>query len=336
MRSLPLRPLSAIYFLLLAGAFFFSVSCHKDSAITGNEVLDIELPKGFPSIAHPPDNLPTQNRITLGEKLFFDKSLSRDSTFSCGSCHLPELFFTDGKPVAIGIDDRVGTRNAPTLFNIAYATSLFWDGGIATLEEQVVGPIQNPLEMDVNINTVVERLNQDPAYVDLFLKAYNRVPDVYSLTRAIACYERTLISGNSRYDRFLQYGENVLSESEIKGKNIFFGEKGECFHCHGTYYFSSNRFENNGLYSVYADSGRARITLDPDDYGKFKVPTLRNIALTAPYMHDGSLATLEEVIEHYNSGGHPSATKSNFVGPMNLTEEEKTSLFNFLATLTEE
>jgi cytochrome c peroxidase len=234
------------------------------------------------------------------------------------------------------VGDQNGTRNAPTLYNIAYAPALFWDGGVPTLEEQVVGPIQNPLEMAMNINAVVTRLLKHPDYVALFEQAYNQPPDVYALSRAIASYERTLYSGNSRYDRYLQDEDSsALNPSEIRGKNIFFGEKGECFHCHGEYNFTNYSYQNNGLYAVYADSGRERITLNPDDYGKFKVPSLRNIAATAPYMHDGSLTTLEEVVDHYNSGGHPDATTSFFIKPLGFTDQDKADLVNFLKALTD-
>ncbi len=325
--------------LFFAAGFIFS--CTKspdlDEQEAGNTVITLAVPKGFPYPDIPVDNLPTQNRIDLGRKLFFDPILSRDSTISCSSCHHSDLYFTDGLPLSLGIDSNHAFRNAPSLINVAYQPYMFWDGGVPTIEQQVLAPISNPLEMDFDVNAVIERLKQHAEYVTLFKKAYNQEPTVFALTRAIANYERTLFSGRSAYDEFQYYGNaSALSASSLNGKNIFFGEKGECFHCHNEYNFTDNSFKNNGLYLQYADSGRARITLLPSDVGKFKVPSLRNIAMTAPYMHDGSIATLSDVIEHYNSGGKPHPNKSGLIKPLNLTEQEKEDLLNFLLSLTDQ
>ncbi len=318
--------------------FIFFSSCKKDptNEDTGNEVITLQVPKGFPYPAIPSDNQPTQNRIDLGKKIFFDPILSRDSTISCSSCHHTDKKFTDGLQFSIGIDGNHTIRNAMTILNTAYQPYMFWDGGNPTLEQQVLAPISNPVEMDFDVNQVVARMNNHPEYPLLFEKAYNQAPSVYTLTRAIACYERTLFTGKSRYDDYL-YDNNTaaLTPSEINGKNIFFGEKGECFHCHNEYNFTDYSFKNNGLYLNYADSGRARITALQSDVGKFKVPSLRNVELTAPYMHDGSLATLEDVIEHYNSGGQPHPNKSGLIQPLNLTTQEKQDLVNFLKSLTD-
>lgn len=310
----------------------------KDPPIegSGNEVITLQIPKGFPYPLIPSDNQPTQNRIDLGKKIFFDPILSRDSSISCSSCHHTDKKFTDGLQFSIGIDSNHTTRNSMTILNTAYQPSMFWDGGVPTLEQQVLAPIANPLEMDFDINMVVARMNNHADYPALFQKAYHLPPTVYTLTRAIACYERTLFTGKSRYDDYL-YNNNTqaLNASELNGNNIFFGEKGECFHCHGEYNFTDYSFKNNGLYLFYADSGRARITLSQSDVGKFKVPSLRNIELTAPYMHDGSKATLEDVVDHYNSGGQPHPNKSGLIQPLNLTIQEKQDLVNFLKTLTD-
>lgn len=325
--------------LFFAAGFIFSCvkSPDLDEQEAGNTVITLAVPKGFPYPDIPVDNLPTQNRIDLGRKLFFDPILSRDSTISCSSCHHSDLYFTDGLPLSLGIDSNHAFRNAPSLINVAYQPYMFWDGGVPTIEQQVLAPISNPLEMDFDVNAVIERLKQHAEYVTLFKKAYNQEPTVFALTRAIANYERTLFSGRSAYDEFQYYGNaSALSASSLNGKNIFFGEKGECFHCHNEYNFTDNSFKNNGLYLQYADSGRARITLLPSDVGKFKVPSLRNIAMTAPYMHDGSIATLSDVIEHYNSGGKPHPNKSGLIKPLNLTEQEKEDLLNFLLSLTDQ
>ena len=324
-----------IRYLFIALTF---TACKKDSAIVAIDevVIPLNIPKGFPNPKIPDDNKPTLARIALGKKLFEDKLLSRNYTISCSTCHVTEKAFTDQKQFSIGIDNKIGIRNAPTIFNLAYNTSFFWDGGVPTLEQQVIAPIENPLEMDFDPNKVIERLKLDSSYVRLFKKAYNQAPSIFSLTRAIANYERTIMSGNSRYDDYLQNNnKSALTTSEVNGMNIFNGEKGECFHCHNAYNFTDNSFKNNGIYEVYADSGRERITLNSSDKGKFKVPSLRNIALTAPYMHDGSFNTLEEVIDHYNSGGKQNVNKSFFIKPLGLTETEKQDLINFLKSLTE-
>ncbi len=305
--------------------------------ISGNEVLTLDVPKGFPYPDIPADNQPTQNRIDLGKMLFFDPILSRDSTISCGSCHHTALYFTDGLAHSMGIDSQLTPRNAPSIINVAYQPYMFWDGGVPTIEQQVLAPISNPLEMDFDVNAVVARLNNHPAYPALFEKAYGQPPSVFTLTRAIANYERSLFSGTSQFDEFQYYNKtDALSPSALNGKSIFFGESGECFHCHNEFNFTDNSFKNNGLYLNYADSGRARITLLSGDVGKFKVPSLRNIAMTAPYMHDGSIATLEEVVEHYNSGGKPHPNKSGLIKPLNLTIQEREDLVNFLKALTDQ
>lgn len=320
------------------GFFILFSGCKKDPAIEdiGNEVITLQVPKGFPYPVIPSDNQPTQNRIDLGKKIFFDPILSRDSTISCGSCHHTDKKFTDGLQFSNGIAGKQTTRNSMTILNTAYQPYMFWDGGVPNLEQQVLAPIENPLEMDFDINKVVARLNSHSEYPKLFQKAYNLPPSVYTLTRALACYERTLFTSKSRYDEYLyENNTQALNASEINGMNIFFAEKGECFHCHGEYNFTDYSFKSNGLYLNYADSGRARITGLQSDVGKFKVPSLRNIEFTAPYMHDGSLATLEEVIEHYNIGGKPHPNKSGLIQPLNLTAQEKQDLVNFLKTLSD-
>ncbi len=323
--------------LLLFGIIFIS-ACQKDPQIpdTGNELIQLNIPVGFPYPKIPADNEPTANRVALGEKLFFDAILSRDNSISCASCHHTDKKFTDGLPLSIGINGLRTPRNAMTIVNVAYQPNMFWDGGVPNLEQQVLAPIENPHEMDFDINKVVERLKNNSEYVGLFQKAYNQDPSVYSLTRAIACYERTLFSDKSRYDDYLyDKNEQALSASEKNGMEIFFGERGECFHCHGQYNFTDYSFQNNGLYLNYLDSGRARVTTLAKDVGKFKVPSLRNVAQTAPYMHDGSIATLEGVIEHYNSGGKAHPNKSGLLLPMKLTDQEKQDLVNFLKALSD-
>lgn len=328
---------TVIHLLFLAIAV---TACKKDVPIPatideGNRVITLSIPADFPYPDIPLDNQPTKNRIVLGKLLFHDPILSRDNTISCSSCHQESRFFSDDLAVSTGIDGRQGIRNAPSLLNSAYLPNMFWDGGNPTLEQQVLGPINNPNEMDYDVNEVVKKLQQDPIYPSLFQKAYNQAPSVYALTRAIACYERTLIKGTSRYDNYLLGDTSALNQSEKNGMNIFFGEQGECFHCHQGFALSDYSFRNNGLYLVYADSGRARITQMPSDIGKFKVPSLRNVEMTAPYMHDGSIATLEDVVEHYNSGGKNHPNKSPIIKPLYLTVQEKQNLIHFLKSLTD-
>jgi cytochrome c peroxidase len=301
-----------------------------------NQYIKLKIPHGFPYPPIPPDNQPTKERIALGKRLFSDPILSRDSTISCATCHIESKYFTDGLPKSKGIEGRTAFRNAPTLVNCAYLPNTMWDGGVPTLEQQVLAPISNPLEMDFDINSVVARLLAHPIYLNLFRRAYGLLPSVYTLTRAIACYERTLFSRNCRYDDFLHHRDSsTLSNSEKRGMALFFGERGECFHCHGEYNFTDYSFKNNGLYLVYPDSGRARITLNKGDLGMFRVPSLRNIALTAPYMHDGSLPTLKAVIDHYNRGGEAHFNKSGLLTPMHLSESEIQDLVAFLNALTD-
>lgn len=311
------------------------VSCKKED--TNTTTYPLAIPKGFPKPVIPPDNYPSEDRVEFGRRLFMDPVLSKDSSIACVSCHKLDMKFTDGLPVSIGIEGRHGIRNAPTILNSAYLNTTLWDGGVPNLEQQVLAPIENPNEMDFNLPDIVARLNQIASYKELSMKAYGQLPSIYSITRAIACFERTLYTGISKYDRYTYYNEpNALNASEKRGMTLFFNERGDCFHCHGGYNFTDHSFQNNGLYEYYADSGRARITLNDDDVGLFKVPSLRNVANTAPYMHDGSLATLEDVIEHYNSGGKYHRNKSSILYQMHLTVQEKADLVAFLKALSDE
>lgn len=320
-------------FPVLAAVILFASGCRKDEVIP-SYVLDI--PTGFPEMEIPADNELTRERVELGKKLFFDKMLSSDYSVSCASCHLPEYGFSDPEQFSRGVGNATGFRNSVSLANVGYNTLFFRDGGSLSLELQIEAPLTSAEEMNMTYQEIMERLNNDATYPDLFMKAYNREPDPFSITRAIAAYERTLISGNSRYDKYFYQGnENALTESEKRGMELFNSSKTNCSQCHGGFNFTSFGFENNGLYEFYADSGRARITTLSTDAGKFKVPTLRNIAVTAPYMHDGSISTLEEVIAHYESGGKTHENKSQFITGFQLSSQEKTDLINFLNSLTD-
>lgn len=295
----------------------------------------LQVPKGFPVPEFPDDNQLTEARWALGKRLFYDPGLSKDGTISCATCHLAEYAFTDTRTVSEGVDQRLGSRNAPTLANIAYHPYLTREGGVPSLEMQILVPIQEHAEFDFNILLIAERLNADSSYVRASLDAYNRPPDAFVITRAISCFERTLISGQSRYDFYINGSKTELSESEIKGKNLFFSERLACSQCHSGYNFTNYAFENNGLYEVYSDQGRFRLTGDTADEALFKVPTLRNIEVTAPYMHNGSISNLEEVVEHYNSGGKGHKHKSSLIKQLYLSASEKEDLIAFMKPLTD-
>lgn len=296
----------------------------------------VAVPPGFPALPVPAGNMLTEARVELGKRLFYDKQVSRTGEVACASCHLPDHAFSDPRQFSLGVEGRVGGRNAPSVVNLAYNTSFFWDGGAPTLEQQVIGPIINPLEMDMTMGEVVERLATDPTYVSSFEDAYGTEPIPGSLTKAVASFMRTIVSGDSRYDRYQQGDHAALDDSEKRGMAIFTGERGECFHCHVGFNFTNNDFRDNNLYAVYQDIGRAKVTELEEDVGKFKVPTLRNVALSAPYMHDGSLATLEDVVEHYSSGGKLNANSDPTIQPLDLTAQEKSDLVAFLKALTDE
>lgn len=308
------------------------------AAVVGctNQGSQVQLPPDFPALPVPKDNQLTPARVSLGKRLFYDAQLSRTSEVSCSSCHVPEHAFADPRPLSIGVDGHRGQRNAPSLVNAAYGTSFFWDGGAPTLEQQAIGPMTNPLEMDMKLEEVVARVSADPSYVAQFQAAYGMAPSTGTLTKALASFERTIVGGDSRYDRYQRGDRGALDDAEKRGMDIFFGERGECFHCHVGFNLTNNEFRSDNLYDGSGDIGRAKVTELPSDVGKFKVPTLRNVAVTAPYMHDGSLATLDEVVEHYSSGGINNATSDPIIQPLELTAQEKSDLVSFLVALTDE
>jgi cytochrome c peroxidase len=324
-----------VRFFSFSALLFFLFACKKEENNSTNSPLNV-VPQGFPAPTIPIDNQFSEARFQLGKRLFYDPILSRDSTISCASCHNQQLGFTDGLVVSEGIEKRKGTRNASALFNLAYAPHYLREGGVPTLEMQVLVPIAEHAEMDFNIVNVAERLNKDSNFVKQSWLCYNRKPDPYVITRAIANFERTLFSGNSPYDKYTFQNDNkALTKSELRGKDLFFSERLACAKCHSGFNFTNYAFENNGLYKVYKDAGRFRLTEKENDRALFKIPSLRNIEKTAPYMHDGSLNTLIEVIEHYNNGGKQHPHKSNLIKPLNLTNQEKDDLLAFLKSLTD-
>ncbi len=316
----------------------FITSCKTDPLIQCEPEYELMIPAGFDQPEIPLDNPFTAEKIALGKKLFYDKSLSIDSTVSCGNCHNQSLAFSDNVAISLGVNGTSGFRNAPTLANLAWAPVMLKDGGNPTLETQILIPLETHFEMGFNMLLLVQRLRNDPAYVEEFYNVFEKEIDPFGITRAIAAFERTMISGNSRYDQYqFQGDENALSESEKNGMNLFFSPALNCSSCHAGFLLTDNTFQNNGFFADYsADSGRARITWLHDDVGKFRVPSLRNIALTGPYMHDGSIVTLGEIIDRYASGGSGHENQSERIHSFTISAEEKNNLINFLNSLTDE
>jgi cytochrome c peroxidase len=295
--------------------------------------FDLRFPEDFPEPYVPEHNELTDARIKLGEKLFFEKALSRDSTISCATCHNPSFAFTDRKTKAEGINGSFLDRNTPTLTNVAYNKMFLLDGVNPSLENQALVPFHENREFDLHVLIAADRLSNDSDYVNLAMLAYSTKPNPHVITSALASYQRTLISKNSKYDGYINK-ELDLTEEEIHGKKIFF-DKLYCSECHSGFNFTNNHLANNGLYDIYEDSGRIRLTGNIDDRAIFKVPSLRNIGITYPYMHDGSMKSLKEVVYHYMSGGKNHENKSNIIKPFSLKEKEIDNLISFLHTLTD-
>jgi cytochrome c peroxidase len=353
-------------YLTVVGLFILSLmtieACKKDT-INALDQAPPTTPYTPPSIrffrAMPQDpaNPMTLEGIALGKKLFFDPILSRDSTLSCAGCHKQANAFSDSRALSVGIDSIPGTRNAMALVNLAwYQNKFFWDGRVNTLRAQASLPIEAADEMHLPLVQAEQRLQRHPVYKDLFWKAFGaKTITVDLITKAIEQYEQTLISYNAPYDKYTR-DEAILSASELRGLVIFNTERGDCFHCHTTpelFVHPTKIFSNNGMDAAatvydFVDPGAGRVTGDTADYGKFKIPTLRNLAFTAPYMHDGRFATLDEVIESYNQGPKLSPTvdpiliekaqtrlRNTGVWGLQLSAQDKADLKAFLLTFTD-
>jgi len=329
------------------------MGCEKDIPVQyidnnfNTNPLNIETPSGFPYINQNSDI--TEEGVLLGRKLFYEKRLSQNNQMSCASCHIQEFGFSNGTRYSVGVSGISGELNAPSLSNLLWSSSFNWNGDEISLEEQAFRPITHPNELAENWINIINKLTKDPEYPNLFKAAFGTEEiDSIKITSAIAQFEKTMISSNSKFDKYLR-GEEQLTSSELNGFLLFNqdplinGKGGDCFHCHGgqsNLLFHDNALHNNGLDSTqYLDEGLFLVTGNPLDKGKFRTPTLRNIEFSAPYMHDGRFETLEEVIEHYNSGGVYSSTispllKFNGIG-LNLTEQDKIDLVNFLKTLSD-
>ena len=328
--------------LLMLGfaGLFMLVSTSMIEAASSQVSYRPQMPLGLDDEAFkiPKDNLMTKEKVELGRLLFFDKRLSANNTIACANCHIPALAFTDGQPVSTGINNQQGGRSAPTAINRGFSTAQFWDGRAATLEDQSIGPFANLIEHGfVSHDQLIDKINTIQGYKKLF----NDIYGVDRLTkenvgRAIASFQRTLISGNSPFDKFDYDGDQkAISESAKRGKNLFF-DKARCNLCHMGVNFSDEKFHNIGIgwdASDTLDLGRYRVSKSEKDLGAFKTPTLREISKTAPYMHDGRFATLEDVIDHYNKGGVKNPFLDNQIVPLDLSKEEIKDLIAMLRSL---
>ncbi len=335
---------SRILIYLLCGLFTVGTSAAFGQTPAGTLPVDnlapdlslTAIPLGLASERPiPSDNKLTQARVQLGRRLFFDGRLSKDGTISCASCHIPEKAFASSDAVSTGVDGKLGTRNSPTVLNRAFGRSFFWDGRAATLEEQALMPIENPLEMDTKVISVLEQLRADPEYRKQFSEAYDGGISAENLARALASFQRVLLSGNSAVDRFHGGEFAALTTEERQGLWIF-ESRGACWRCHGDSNFTDEGFHNTGVSwgKAPADLGRFDVTAQDEDRGRFHTPTLRNVSITAPYMHDGSIKTLEEVVAFYSRGGNANPHLDSQLKPLNLTGKEQAALVAFLKALT--
>jgi cytochrome c peroxidase len=360
--------------VLLAGGAPLVAGLVKPPARGAGQVqvtYDWQLPRGFPEPRVPADNPMSAVKVELGRRLFYDRRLSGNQTFSCGNCHQQSRAFADPLPRGVGSTGEVHPRGAMALMNVAYAPVLTWaNPNVRSLEQQALLPMfgETPVELGLagKEHELIARLSADSSYPRRFAESFgDSTISVKRVTQAIAAFERSLISGRSPYDRYLAGERSALSAAARRGEALFFSERLECFHCHGGFNFTNTvdykgkgfvevEFHNTGLYNVDgkgaypADNpGLQELTGHADDMGKFKAPSLRNIALTAPYMHDGSVRTLEDALAHYASGGRTVATgpnrgigrrsphKSSFIKGFTLTPQERRDVLAFLQSLTD-
>jgi cytochrome c peroxidase len=319
---------------LIAAALLACVPYRSGPSAQGRFLANGPLPP--PPV--PADNPQTDAKIRLGMQLYFDKRLSNDNTISCASCHKPDVGWADPNPVSEGVGHAKGTRNAPTVLNSAYSPLQFWDGRAKDLEDQALGPIQNPVEMQMTMPIALDRLQSIPAYMSQFQDVFGTGPSEENVAEAIAAFERTVVSRNSAFDRYVQGDYSAMSRAAVRGMQLFNGGA-HCTACHSGPNFSDGRFHNLGIgyeNGEFKDVGRYKVTNRPEDMGTFKTPSLRNVALTAPYLHDGSEKTLIDVIDLYNRGGVPNPNLDRLMLPLSLTEREKADLAAFMEALTGE
>jgi cytochrome c peroxidase len=329
-------------------------ACKKEGNTFETTPYEIKKPSHFPKMIIPADNPMSVEGVALGRKLFYDKLLSLDNSISCASCHDQQAAFSDPKQYSTGVNGTIGNRNSMAIVNLGYQKFFFWDGRSKTLEEQILEPVPNPVEMHLSWDEALNRISANEYYKDQFYKIFKTTKiEKTHVAKAIAQFLRTLISSTSKFDVMYKVEnslalnekekliKNEITVSEWAGYDLFKSLNGaDCFHCHNGPMMQVEKYSNNGLDSNPLDFGRELVTKNPNDRAKFKVPTLRNIALTAPYMHDGRFATLDEVIEHYSSGIHLSPTIDPLIefanqGGVQLDAEQKALLKAFLLTLTD-
>ena len=292
-----------------------------------------------PNTYVPAENPLTKEKIELGRAIFFDKRMSKDNTIACASCHMAKKGFADGMPVSTGIKGQKGGRSAPVSFNRVYSKAQFWDGRAATLEDQSIGPFTNPIEHGfANHDEMVAKMKKMPGYRKLFQEVFGGEITIQDVGRAVASFQRTVLSGNSAVDKYDIGGDqNALSDSARRGLELFRG-KARCTRCHSGFNFTDEKFHNLGIGwdDNKVDLGRYMETKNPEDIGAFKTPTLREISRTAPYMHDGRFKTLEEVVKFYNQGGVKNPHQDNTIIPLEMTDDEQQDLVAMLKSLNGE
>jgi cytochrome c peroxidase len=304
------------------------------ASLLSAEEYELKVPLGLDAMRIPKDNPLTAEKIELGKQLYFDTRLSRNDTVSCASCHDPEKGWSNGEPVATGIGGQKGGRSAPTIINSGYSYFQFWDGRAKHVEGQALGPIQNPIEMDLTLEELTEKLNQIEGYREQFQQVFGTDVTSEGIAKAIGAFERTILSGDAPFDRYQAGDKQALSQAAQRGRELFFN-KAHCSACH-----SGPNFSDGGFHSIghgydsekqkFRDIGRHAISELGGDSGSFKTPTLREIARTAPYMHDGEFKTLREVVEYYNQGGNPNEYLDEEIFPLKLSEQEIDDLVTFL------
>ena len=308
------------------------VAAFASANTTYAQKFKLKLPKGLKKLKIPADNPLTKAKIELGKQLYFDKRLSADNTVSCASCHDPKKGWSNGARFATGFKGLKGGRSAPTIINAAYQYFQFWDGRALHLEGQALGPIENPIEMNLPLDKMEAKLNKIKGYQAAFEKAFGSAKITrQNVAKAIASFERTVLSGNAPYDQFKAGNKSALSAAAQRGMDVFFN-KAQCSACHAGPSFSDGGFHNIGvgIKNKKPDLGRFLVTKLEGDKGGFRTPTLREIARTAPYMHDGSLKTLEDVVEFYNKGGVMNPQLDEEIFPLKLTKQQKADLVTFL------
>ena len=335
-------------FAVIAGLLLcYNASEPSVSARPIGKTIAIPTPLGLPRVPIPADNSPTAETVELGRQLYFDPQLSSDGTVSCSSCHSPAFGMADSKPLSEGVAKKLGARNSPTVLNAAYYTKEFWDGRARSLEQQVEFPIQNPVEMAHTLRGVERKLSADPGYVAEFQQAFGPGPiTMHRVENALASFERTMLSGNSPFDRwYYGHDESAVSDSTKRGFEVFRNPKlGNCVTCHqvNEHYalFTDNQFHNIGVGATeenIADPGRYVVTHRESDLGAFKTPSLRNVAVTAPYFHDGSRKTLKDTVDFYVGGGNSNPHLDKEVHSLNfLTGQQRADLVSFMESLTGE